>query len=369
MSDSKSVSPSILRRSFNKLKYKFNALIPEKIKLSFLSTVARSQFLTAIYYLVNGIYYLEQRSVLLGVVNHRSNKIREDGFPLYTLLRNTHRLEKGLGAKNPKGTFAERYILETVTALDKVIESTCQEEAHSEIAESISWSIDVLSSYFDVVPETEITHKSKTLYKNVLNQSQYWTGDKIPYKRGTIDTHPVSYEALDNLASQRRSIRWFLQKQIPRDEIDRAISIAAQSPSACNRQAFEFLVYDDKELIIEISELAPGSAGYRENIPCLIVLLGNMRGYFHERDRHIIYIDASLAAMAFQFALETLGISSTCINWPSIPENDKAIKDLLNLSDEKRVVMLIALGYADPDGLILFSQKKNLNLIRSYNKL
>ena len=35
----------------------------------------------------------------------------------------------------------------------------------------------------------------------------------------------------------------------------------------------------------------------------------------------------------------------------------------------ERVIMLIAVGYADPDGIIPFSQKKGLGVLRSFNQI
>jgi hypothetical protein len=41
----------------------------------------------------------------------------------------------------------------------------------------------------------------------------------------------------------------------------------------------------------------------------------------------------------------------------------------LGLSVSDRVVMLIAVGYAHPEGMVPFSQKKELDTIRTYNVL
>jgi len=64
------------------------------------------------------------------------------------------------------------------------------------------------------------------------------------------------------------------------------------------------------------------------------------------------YIDASLAAMAFQFGLEAQGLGSYCINWPAIPRNERAMAQLLGLDSDEQVVMLMAIGYPDLDGMI-----------------
>ncbi|SUE94955.1 Uncharacterised protein [Mycolicibacterium tokaiense] len=41
---------------------------------------------------------------------------------------------------------------------------------------------------------------------------------------------------------------------------------------------------------------------------------------------------------------------------------------LLGLEPDERVIMLIAVGYADPEGLIPYSQKLALDRVRSYNR-
>ena len=82
----------------------------------------------------------------------------------------------------------------------------------------------------------------------------------------------------------------------------------------------------------------------------------------------MIYIDASLSAMAFMYALETMGLSSCPINWPDIEEREKKAEKLLNLRQEERIIMAISLGYPDPEGLVAYSAKKDLDQIRSYNE-
>ena len=124
------------------------------------------------------------------------------------------------------------------------------------------------------------------------------------------------------LAHQRRSVRWYLQKPVPQwKRIDKAIEIAALSPGACNRQAFEFRVFDDPKTVQAIASLPGGTKGISQN--------------FHDRhhrrkttlpenesDRHLIYIDGSMAAMSFMFALETLGLSSVGINWADVKSRE-----------------------------------------------
>jgi nitroreductase len=151
--------------------------------------------------------------------------------------------------------------------------------------------------------------------------------------------------------------------------IDKAVQIAAESPSACNRQPFEFRVFDDPELVQQVAEVPMGTGGYVHNIPCVAVLVGDLSAFFDERDRHLIYIDGCLAAMAFVLGLESQGVATCCINWPDIREREERMQQLLGLKQHERPVMLIAIGYADPNGKAPFSARRRLEDVRSYNKL
>ena len=106
-----------------------------------------------------------------------------------------------------------------------------------------------------------------------------------------------------------------------------------------------------------------GTAGFSENIPAIIAIVGDLSAYPEERDRHVIYIDGSLAAMQLMLALETLELSTCPINWPDIRNREKRIREIIKLKDYERIIMLMAVGYADPTGGIPYSQKKENNLI------
>jgi nitroreductase len=352
-----------IRRVLKKI---YSLILPSSIRGRLIQKIARSSVLTTLYYGFKGTYLDEQKKILVGISSYQKEDHDKNGVPLYKLIRNIHRIEKGLSLEQRREVFADSYILETVEALKKVIDNG-QNSDYGE--EEISWAYDVLSLYFQVVGDKENILSAQNRFDDLLNKTGYTPGNRTPYFRGAEDMSPVLYDDLKSLAIKRRSIRWFQNRHVPREKIDRAIEVAAYSPSACNRQAFEFRVYDEHDLVKKICELPPGMDGFREGIPCIVVLIGKLKAYFHERDRHLIYLDIGIASMAFAFALETLDLSSVCINWPMLPNQDATIQTILNLEDDEKVVMLMAVGFADPDGNIPFSQKKPLELLRSYNKI
>jgi nitroreductase len=102
-----------------------------------------------------------------------------------------------------------------------------------------------------------------------------------------------------------------------------------------------------------------GTTGYAHQIQSLVVLLGDWSCFEDERDRHLPYIDGSLAAMQFMLALETLGLASCPINWPDLEPLERKMEHELNLPPYIRPIMLIAVGYPDPDGGVAYSAKKS----------
>jgi nitroreductase len=324
---------------------------------------AKSHVWARIHYaFFNPTFGREQQAFLAGRCAYNTSLQAPSGT-LALLRRNVHRLEKGLLMKPRRVPFALDYITETVSAYVGAVNS----EDGSIDPEEMAWASDVLVAYFsaheDEVRLAELAGKFRaTLDKNAHASAV----PRIPYLRD-LDACPVSYEALAALAKRRRSVRWFAQKPVRRDLIDKALEVGAQAPSACNRQPFQYRFFDDYDIVQRVINVPFGLAGYGHQVPVIAVVIGQQRHFFDERDRHLIYIDASLSVMGFLFALESLGLASCCINWPDIEEKERKLAELLNLAPDERPVMLIALGYPDPDGMVANSTKKSLNQLRRYN--
>ncbi len=162
------------------------------------------------------------------------------------------------------------------------------------VDDQLCWAVDVLAEYFDTVDRTLSISNTESEFADFLSEISYTPSGRVAFPRHELDESPVSLNAMKQLAVQRTSTRWFQNQAVTHEKIDEALKIAMQSPSACNRQSYEYRLYDDRELIDEISSLAIGASGYSDNITCLAVIVGKQRAYFNDRDKHVIYIDASL---------------------------------------------------------------------------
>lgn len=351
----------ILNKLLWKVRYYKNRVY-QRIKYRALVWALKTPYRSIIYYvLFDRSFDRELHSVLNGKYVHNSGVMNSLAFDA-TLRRNIHRIEKGLINNPLKPAFALDYIYETVSAFEKML-------TYNDVT-TLKWAGDVLSTYFDSVKSEKVDKARQrfeylikshaSLFKSAISLS-------IPYARKEAVFSSIEYDEFYKLCLQRRSIRWYKSNPVPVEIVKKAIEAAILSPSACNRQPFRFILVDDPQTVKVVSRIPGGTDMFADNIPFIVAIIGDLSAYFDERDRHIIYIDGSLAAMSFMLALETLGLSSCPINWPDVEQREKLLAETFNLSSHERCVMFISVGYALEEGKIPYSQKKPIESIIDRN--
>ncbi|MGV8095616.1 MAG: nitroreductase family protein [Mangrovibacterium sp.] len=314
----------------------------------------KSPRLSSIYYtFLSGGFHEEHFAVLSGIYKNKRETLNMGNFR-----RSIHRIEKGLITSPSKSIFAESYILETVQTFKKLLQEPID-------IPTKEWAFGILQQYFKTVQETEITLKARTIFQQVKRDETI----KLPvtYLAFTRTKSKISYDEFFLLSKQRRSVRYYEDRPVPRNLVEDAIRVALQAPSACNRQPFIYRIIDDPARITEAALLPNGSQAFYQNIKMMVFLIGDLSNYFDERDKHLIYIDGALSAQSFILALETLGLSSCIINWSDIPSNNYRLKKFLNLKNWERCVMSISVGYAHPQCGIPSSIKKDIKTVIKYN--
>ena len=190
----------------------------------------------------------EHHAVSNGIYKLYKNLINKKTINWSLLRRNTHRLEKGLIMKPQKKVFALNYIEDTV---DEFLKINKQDNN-----QTVKWTSDVLNEYFSRV---ELNDKLKNLkikyYKHKLQfQNIFDNYDKrkfenepyIPYENEK-PVKKISYEDLLSLTIHRRSVRFFDSKKINNNILDKALLVARQSPAACNRLPYKYIIFNEKK--------------------------------------------------------------------------------------------------------------------------
>ncbi len=138
---------------------------------------------------------------------------------------------------------------------------------------------------------------------------------------------------------RRRSIRMFQNKMIPDDEIEMILEAARWTPSASNRQPWQFIVIKDKELLKTLSKIT--NYGYFiAQAPVAIAIVGKIS----ESPNWYIQ-DTTLASMSIMLMAWSLGIG-TC--WIGSLDREKT-KELLNIGKKDYLLTVLPLGYIKGD--------------------
>lgn len=321
----------------------------------------------ALYYLFDRSFQREQQVALRGKWAYR--RALGGGAASSPLLRrNVHRIEKGLVSRPPRDVFAAAYIEETVREFAAQLKA---KGGRVPPTGEVRWAHDVLGAYFARVSPSPAVDRARGVFERALEHAAVAprATPAVPAPRNLEVPPPVSYDAFLALSERRRSVRWFDGRPVPRDAIERAVLAARLAPSACNRLPYRFEAFDAPDLVARVATLPGGTTGFAQNFPTIVVLVGELGSFATERDRHLIYIDGSLAAMAFMYAAETQGLSTCAINWPDIAVKDAALASVLGLAASERAVMMIAVGYPDPTGLVPSSEKRDLDGLLQFNQV
>jgi hypothetical protein len=244
-----------------------------QLQTYYLIVLSRNKILCALHYsIVSLSFYREFFAVFSGKMAYYKNSFHKEGN-VFLLRRNTHRIEKGLIMRPLKDVFALEYIGETVEnfiALRQI--STLNKFEPS----TLQWCEEVLIKYFNTVAPHPVINSSKKLFFSEINYETCKSEqNKIPYKRQKRNL--ISYQSFHELCIQRRSVRWFQDKKVPRDIILKAIDATRFSPSACNRQPFYFRIFDDKKLAQEVGAIPGGTKGFNQNFQAIAVVVGDFK--------------------------------------------------------------------------------------------
>lgn len=181
-------------------------------------------------------------------------------------------------------------------------------------------------------------------------------------------------EELLALMRSRRSVRRFLERRPPREEIERLIEAARWAPSNHNRQGWRFIVFEDPGAIRELAEqvrsnllergkaVPPQAAHLAEEVaqhatwfgdaPCLVLVLHKrpvsigrelLAGLPHPALVSGEPMSAAMAVENMLLAAHAMGLGACVLTGPLLAR--EAMAGIPHLPSGFEVSCLVALGY------------------------
>jgi len=141
-------------------------------------------------------------------------------------------------------------------------------------------------------------------------------------------------ETIKNI-KERRSVRKYKDKEIPKEILEELIDCARLAPSARNDQPWEFIVVTEKEILKKLGDTVTTGSFIGDAAACIIVC-GKENGHLVE--------DGCAATENIMLAAHSLGIGTCWVAGVNRNYNDEA-KKILGIPADLDVVAFIPLGY------------------------
>lgn len=142
----------------------------------------------------------------------------------------------------------------------------------------------------------------------------------------------------------RYSVRKFKDTQISQEDIDKLLEAGMQAPSSNNSQPWEFYVVSNKEMLEELSKVAPHGQPIA-NAPLSIVLCNEEI----TKNNSYTLIDMGICAENIMLEAVTLGLGSVMVGIAPYVERKDKVKEILDLPEGLEAFAVLAIGYPDEE--------------------
>ena len=148
------------------------------------------------------------------------------------------------------------------------------------------------------------------------------------------------------LLKTRRSIRKYLPKAIEQDKIQQITLAGLMSPASKRSNPWEFIVVEDRQKLIQLSECRSHSSQMLVESPLGIVVIA-------DKTKSDVWMeDASIAAIIMQLQAQDLGLGSCWIQVYGREKDEHTtaeayIRELFSIPEQFGVLCIVSIGYPD----------------------
>lgn len=190
----------------------------------------------------------------------------------------------------------------------------------------------ILSKYVEVPPSEQICMNKDDYFK--YNQSSF-----------------------EKFSNSRHSLRNFCGS-VDTETIIKAVSLAQNAPSGCNRQPSRVYLVQEKLRIKQVLNVQTGNRGFGHLADKLIVLTTELGGFLALKERNDAYVNGGIYAMNLLYALHYHQIGACPLNWCADPVQDLELRKICDIPPSESVILIIACG-SIPDNFKLATSHRN----------
>lgn len=151
------------------------------------------------------------------------------------------------------------------------------------------------------------------------------------------------FEFLAEIIKNRRTIRYFLDKEVPKDMLIKILDITRLIPTGSNLQDLRFIIVNNRRLLRLIKMFSPGWIG--DGNPIAIIICSDLKWALEKGGSHaaekMYLIHAGIAFQTVALLAYSLGLGTN----PIMSFSRDAVKAILKLPENLEPVMIVLVGY------------------------
>ncbi|MBN1414400.1 MAG: nitroreductase family protein [Bacteroidales bacterium] len=181
-----------------------------------------------------------------------------------------------------------------------------------------------------------------------------------------------NYSSFLDMVKARQSTRAYDNRNIDANKIERCLEAARLSPSACNAQPWKFIVVNDPVIKNALADATHDRIlplnHFTKQAPVHVVIVrekANLTSAIGQvvKDKEYPEMDIGIAAIHFCLQAVEEGLGTCILGW----FNEKRVRKLLFIPRNKRVELIITVGYPASEEIRPKKRKMQEDVV-TYNK-
>ena len=266
-----------------------------------------------------------------------------------------HVIEKGITMPDRKLGFGRDVVLQTINLCEVYVK-----KGYDVTDNQFLHALGVLDEYLRIHESNNFELNKKVVHKirSVLNRGITFE------KTEQICTTKQEYfrdvnASFDKFSMSRYSLR-NLEKGVDIELIKKALQIAQNAPSSCNRQASRVYVVEKEKIVGKILNVQQGSRGFGHLSDKLLVVTVDIGVYASPRERNAGYVDGGMYGMNLLYALHCLKIGACTLNCYFSPKSEKMIRKICDIPNSEMFIMMILIGNVPDNFSVALSKRQEV---------
>jgi nitroreductase len=269
------------------------------------------------------------------------------------IIKDYHIVEKGLTMPETRFGFGKEKLLELIKLCQRYYTQFPPDAQvnhgisvifeYKEFHEKQNYQLDadVLKAIAEL-DDLGVQHNIQPTEQVTVTREQYFNALNSPFKE---------------FSASRKSIRNYSTEEIDESIIQSVLNLAANAPSACNRQTSKAYVFTGKEKIEKVLGTQNGNRGFGFLANKVFVVSAELGVFAKPMERNQAFIDGGIYTMNLLYSLHAHGIAACVLNCSTDPNNDRLQHQVTGIPESEVIIAMVSCGYPVPEFKIPLSKR------------